>query len=73
MKRPGCKFFDIKDKKYIPDEFKGKVNISDNNTENYRFEYHPRNNSCPYINHFISNPDLPKKIGHKKCVDYYLY
>lgn len=36
------------------------------------YEY-PRNNSCPYVNDFISNPDLPKITKVKGCVDNFLY
>lgn len=38
-----------------------------------KYNYFPRNNSCPYINEFISNPDLPKETDHASCKDFYLY
>lgn len=34
---------------------------------------YPRNNSCPFVSHFISNPDVPPLPGHKNCASYYLY
>lgn len=37
------------------------------------YTYYPRNNSCPFVNDFISNPDLPKSGGHESCKDYYMH
>lgn len=76
QKEPECTQFLIEDGQDIPkimikyDEL-GEPIYPETLPINYT--YFPLNNSCPYINDFISNPDLPKMGKHESCKDYYMY